>query len=86
LRDALRIGESSALGRVSVRMLRHYEKLGLLVPGARASVEMMYEFARPFVVDSGRIERAFGLLPTPVGEGIRRTVAWHKAQTGRAAQ
>ena len=32
MRDALRIGEFSALGRVSVRMLRHYEKLGLLAP------------------------------------------------------
>jgi DNA-binding transcriptional MerR regulator len=33
LRDTLRIGEFSSLGRVSVRMLRHYEKLGLLSPG-----------------------------------------------------
>ena len=32
MRHALKIGEFSALGRVSVRMLRHYEKLGLLVP------------------------------------------------------
>lgn len=32
MRDTLRIGEFSALGRVSVRMLRHYEKLGLLRP------------------------------------------------------
>ena len=34
MRDTLRIGEFSALGRVSVRMLRHYEKLGLLAPSA----------------------------------------------------
>ncbi len=33
MRDTLRIGEFSSLGRVSVRMLRHYEKLGLLSPG-----------------------------------------------------
>ncbi|MGB4441100.1 MAG: MerR family transcriptional regulator [Coriobacteriia bacterium] len=32
MHDTLRIGEFSALGRVSVRMLRHYEKLGLLAP------------------------------------------------------
>jgi DNA-binding transcriptional MerR regulator len=32
MRDTLKIGEFSVLGRVSVRMLRHYEKLGLLVP------------------------------------------------------
>jgi DNA-binding transcriptional MerR regulator len=32
MRSALKIGEFSALGRVSVRMLRHYEKMGLLEP------------------------------------------------------
>jgi DNA-binding transcriptional MerR regulator len=32
MRHTLKIGEFSALGRVSVRMLRHYEKLGLLEP------------------------------------------------------
>lgn len=32
MRDTVKIGEFSALGRVSVRMLRHYEKLGLLAP------------------------------------------------------
>ena len=32
MRDTLKIGEFSVLGRVSVRMLRHYEKLGLLEP------------------------------------------------------
>ena len=32
MRNALKIGELSALWRVSVRMLRHYEKLGLLIP------------------------------------------------------
>lgn len=34
MRTTLRIGEFSTLGRVSVRMLRHYEKLGLLTPAA----------------------------------------------------
>jgi hypothetical protein len=32
MRHTLKIGESSALGRVSVSMLRHHEKLGLLEP------------------------------------------------------
>ena len=34
MRDRLQIGEFSVLGHVSVRMLRHYEKLGLLKPAA----------------------------------------------------
>lgn len=32
MHHTLKIGESSALGRVSVRMLRHDERLGLLEP------------------------------------------------------
>ena len=51
---------------------------GLFVPEARASVEMMYEFTEPFVVDSNRIQRAFALEPTPVDIGIERTVSWYK--------
>lgn len=34
MRDTLKIGEFSVLGHVSIRMLRHYEKLGLLEPAA----------------------------------------------------
>jgi nucleoside-diphosphate-sugar epimerase len=51
---------------------------GLFVPEARASVEMMYEFTEPFVVDSNRFQRAFALEPTPVEIGIERTVSWYK--------
>jgi nucleoside-diphosphate-sugar epimerase len=56
---------------------------GLFVPGARASVEMMYEFLEPFVVDSRRIETVFGLIPTPVEIGLKRTVAWYAAHVRR---
>jgi len=51
---------------------------GLFVPGARASVEMMYEFMEPFVVGSERIQRAFALEPTPIDIAIRRTVEWYR--------
>jgi nucleoside-diphosphate-sugar epimerase len=48
----------------------------LFMPVARESLEMMYEFTEPFVVDSSAIEREFGLKPTPMAEGMARTVAW----------
>lgn len=51
---------------------------GLFVPAARATVEMMYQFVRPFEVDASRIERAFGLTATPLAEGLARTVAWYR--------
>lgn len=52
---------------------------GLFIPGAREMVEMLYEFEKPFVVDSIKFEQAFGMKPTPVREAVRRTVAWHRA-------
>jgi len=57
---------------------------GLFVPGARETVEMMYEFTEPFVVDASHSERTFGLAATPIPEGIARTVAWfrERALTG----
>lgn len=55
---------------------------GIFIPGARATVEMMYEFTEPFVVDSSRFQRTFGVVPTPVDTAIERTVAWY---TSRAA-
>lgn len=68
----------SAMGRTMMALG------GLFIPEARETVEMLYEFERPFVVDSSRFEAAFGLRPTPVEEGIRRTVAWYRAH--QAAQ
>ena len=57
--------------------------VGLFVPAARASVEMMYEFTAPFVVDSSRIEREFGLSATPIPVGIERTIAWYREHLAR---
>ena len=56
---------------------------GLFIPGARASVEMMYEFTSPFVVDSTRIEREFNLSATPIQSGIERTVSWYRERQAR---
>lgn len=55
---------------------------GVLIPEARASVEMLYEFTGPFVVDSSSFEDAFGLSATPVDEGLRRTLDWYAARLG----
>jgi nucleoside-diphosphate-sugar epimerase len=52
---------------------------GLFIPAAREVVEMMYEFEKPFVVDSSKFTRAFGVQGTPLREAIKTTVAWYKA-------
>ncbi len=52
---------------------------GLFIPAARETAEMMYEFEKPFVVDSSKFERTFGLKATPLPEAIAQTVAWYRA-------
>jgi nucleoside-diphosphate-sugar epimerase len=70
-------GKSERIGAMSALTLRIG---GLFIPAARESVEMVYEFTEPFVVDSSKIERAFGLTPTPLVEGMRRTLTWMAAR------
>jgi nucleoside-diphosphate-sugar epimerase len=53
---------------------------GLFIPAAREVVEMMYEFEKPFVVDSSKFTQAFGVQGTPLREAIKTTVAWYKAR------
>jgi nucleoside-diphosphate-sugar epimerase len=51
---------------------------GLFVPEAKETVEMMYEFDKPFIVDSSKFEKTFGMQATPMREAIRETVNWYK--------
>jgi nucleoside-diphosphate-sugar epimerase len=51
---------------------------GLFIPEARESVEMMYEFEQPFIVDSNKFEKTFGMKATPMHEAVRETIAWYK--------
>lgn len=52
---------------------------GLFIPEAKESFEMMYEFEKPFVVDSSKFEKTFGIKATPLPEAIKETVAWYKS-------
>ena len=52
---------------------------GLFIPAAKESVEMMYEFEKPFVIDSSKFEKTFGMKATPMREAIRETVVWYKS-------
>lgn len=53
--------------------------VGLFVPEAKESVEMMYEFEKPFIVDSSKFEKTFGMKATPMKEAIKETVTWYKS-------
>lgn len=52
---------------------------GLFIPGARETVEMMYEFEKPFVVDHSKFEKRFGNIATPLHTGLENTIEWYKA-------
>jgi nucleoside-diphosphate-sugar epimerase len=52
---------------------------GLFIPEARETVEMLYEFERPFIVTGERVTQTFGQRPTLLEEGLARTVAWYRA-------
>ena len=52
---------------------------GLFIPEAKETVEMMYEFDKPFVIDSSKFEKTFGMKATPIREAIKETVAWYKS-------
>jgi len=45
---------------------------------------MMYEFTKPFAVDSSKFERQFGVSATPAAEGMRRTVEWYKTRAANS--
>jgi len=64
----------NSVNRTTLRLV------GIFMPGARAMVEMMYEFEKPFVVDSSKFFKAFGEHYTPIEEGIHCTVDWYKDQ------
>jgi len=54
---------------------------GFFIPEAKETVEMMYEFDKPFIVDSSKFEKTFGMKATPMREAIRETVNWYKNHT-----
>jgi nucleoside-diphosphate-sugar epimerase len=52
---------------------------GLFIPEAKETVEMMYEFEQPFIIDSSKFEKRFEMKATPIWEAIRETVKWYKS-------
>jgi nucleoside-diphosphate-sugar epimerase len=53
---------------------------GLFIPPAREMIEMAYEFEEPYLLDSSKIERAFGLRPTPLEQALAETVTWWRGR------
>jgi nucleoside-diphosphate-sugar epimerase len=73
-------GGEAKVGAVGSRAAK---ALGLFWPLAREGAEIVYQFERPFVVDSGKYAGAFGEgEATPYRDGIRRTLDWYRRDLG----
>ena len=53
--------------------------MGLFNPPLRETIEMLYEFEEPFVVDHSAFAGAFGDHATPLEKSVRETVRWYRA-------
>lgn len=54
---------------------------GLFNPVVREIPEVLYQKEEPYVVDGARFALTFGLAPTPLEEGVRRTLAWYRERS-----
>jgi nucleoside-diphosphate-sugar epimerase len=70
------LGAAPKIGSINRLMMR---LAGLFIAGARETVEMMYEFERPFVVDSSAYAATFGGRATPHAAALRATLDWYRA-------
>jgi nucleoside-diphosphate-sugar epimerase len=50
--------------------------LGLFNRELKETYEMLFEWMEPYVVDTSKAEKAFGLKATPFKDAIRQTLAW----------
>jgi nucleoside-diphosphate-sugar epimerase len=79
---AAQLGKPAKLSGMGTFMMRVG---GLFVPEARETVEMMYEFNKPFIVDSRKFVDTFGDISTSFEEGLHQTLAWYEQQLALAA-
>ncbi|WP_028267567.1 NAD-dependent epimerase/dehydratase family protein [Arthrobacter sp. MA-N2] len=60
--------------------------LGLFSTDMRELAEMLYQFERPFVMDSTASQAMLGLEPTPLEDAMAATVAWWRDQEAAVAR
>jgi nucleoside-diphosphate-sugar epimerase len=66
----------SVKARVGGPMMMRF--LGLFNREIKETVEMIFEWMEPYVMDSSQAQNIFGLQPTPMKEAIQLTLEWCK--------
>jgi len=64
---AIRMGKNPSIRVAPLWMIK---MLGWFMPIMKESVEMVYQYDRDYVFDSGKFEKEFGMTPTSYAEGI----------------
>ncbi|NYI75452.1 NAD-dependent epimerase/dehydratase family protein [Nocardioides panzhihuensis] len=65
------------VGRIPTWALK---SIGAVHAGTRELAEMVFQFDKPFVMDSSASEALLGLSPTPIETGAKATVDWWRTQ------
>lgn len=52
--------------------------LGIIVPVLRESIEMLYQYEKPYHFNSSAFEKKYGFYPTPYQKGIQETVDFYR--------
>jgi nucleoside-diphosphate-sugar epimerase len=64
----------SASGRMMLSLV------GLFIPAARETIELLPHFDKPYLVDDSAWRAAFALRETPLDEALLRTMAWYRQE------
>jgi nucleoside-diphosphate-sugar epimerase len=67
--------EMNASKKVMVIPLFMIKIFGIFMALMREMPEMMYQYDRDYIFDSGKFEKRFNFIPTTYAEGIKQTVA-----------
>lgn len=71
--------EANVKAKIFVTPKLMFSMMGLFDAEIKEMIEMLYEFEKPFVVDSSKFEKIFGMKATPIKDAIKETVAWYKS-------
>jgi nucleoside-diphosphate-sugar epimerase len=84
---AAAFADAAGVARPNVGTLRGWllRTVGLVSADIRELGETLYQFQRPFVMDSGASEAALDLRPTPLAAAAKATVEWWRSEASAAA-
>lgn len=82
------LAEAAGVPRPRVGVLPGWllRAVGVFSADIRGLAETLYQFQRPFVMDSAASEAALDLRPTPLPEAARMTVDWWRLEAPAAAR